>query len=167
MNKSPRAPVGRVSPQGVTRQSAETLSGAVGLRCANPTYAAYLRRGHISRRRNPLILKNAPNVEFREIAHLFIARFAQPSFVAGETAERQETTQETTGSVGAQRILELLKTNPDATRQQLAAQTGLSADGVKYHLNKLKTAGRIRHVGSTKSGYWEILDGEKEEGEGL
>jgi type I restriction enzyme S subunit len=32
-----KARIGRVSPQGVTRQSAETLSGAVGLRCANPT----------------------------------------------------------------------------------------------------------------------------------
>jgi ATP-dependent DNA helicase RecG len=60
-----------------------------------------------------------------------------------------------------------LEADPKATRVQLAAQTGLTADGVKYHLNKLKAAGRIRHVGPTKSGYWEVLDGTKDEGAGV
>ncbi|MFA7098260.1 MAG: winged helix-turn-helix transcriptional regulator [Gammaproteobacteria bacterium] len=41
----------------------------------------------------------------------------------------------------------------------LAQRVGISEDGVKYHLNKLKAAGKIRHVGSTKTGRWEVLDG--------
>jgi len=36
-------------------------------------------------------------------------------------------------------------------------QLGLSADGIKYHLNKLRAAGVIRHVGPTKNGRWEIV----------
>ncbi len=74
-----------------------------------------IRRGNVSRRRNPLIadllrriemvegwgrgmpliLKNAPNVEFREIAGLFISSFARPSFFEGVT---QETTVENASS---------------------------------------------------------------------
>lgn len=53
------------------------------------------------------------------------------------------------------------------TRVQLAALTGLTADGVKYHLNKLLAAGRLRHVGPTKGGHWEVLEGEKEGGAGV
>ena len=30
-------------------------------------------------------------------------------------------------------------------------------DGVKYHLNQLTKKGIIKHKGSTKSGYWDIL----------
>jgi ATP-dependent DNA helicase RecG len=30
---------------------------------------------------------------------------------------------------------------------------------VKYHLNKLKAAGRIRRVGPAKGGHWEVLEG--------
>ena len=30
-------------------------------------------------------------------------------------------------------------------------------DGIKKQLDKLKKAGRIRHVGATKKGHWEII----------
>ena len=39
----------------------------------------------------------------------------------------------------------------------LAERIGLTPDGVKYHLAKLRTAGAIRHVGPTKAGRWEVL----------
>lgn len=31
------------------------------------------------------------------------------------------------------------------------------AEGIKYHLNKLRAEGVVRHVGPTKSGRWEVL----------
>jgi ATP-dependent DNA helicase RecG len=65
----------------------------------------------------------------------------------------QETTQETT----QERICRLLRDNPRITRQALAGLLDLTPDGVKYHLAKLKAAGRIRHVGPTKAGHWEVL----------
>lgn len=72
-----------------------------------------MRRGNISRRRNPLIadlfrrinmvegwgrgmpliLENAPDVQFRQIAGLFIAGFERPSFhedLAGETVDKTD-----------------------------------------------------------------------------
>ncbi|MDR6711269.1 ATP-dependent DNA helicase RecG [Pseudomonas hunanensis] len=73
----------------------------------------------------------------------------------------QETTQETTQEISPEtvpgKILVLLRQQPTTTKRELATQLGLSADGIKYHLNKLRAAGVIRHVGPTKNGRWEVL----------
>jgi ATP-dependent DNA helicase RecG len=68
--------------------------------------------------------------------------------VAGETT--QETTQE--------KIIKQIKLNPAITQKGLSEQTGISVDGVKYHLKKLKDAGIIKRSGSTKAGHWEVLE---------
>jgi ATP-dependent DNA helicase RecG len=36
--------------------------------------------------------------------------------------------------------------------------TDITEDGVKYHLDKLKDAGRIRRIGPDRGGYWGILE---------
>ena len=70
-----------------------------------------------------------------------------------EKGTTQETTQET-----SERILVLLSSNPKMTRQEIARSLGdISEDGVKYHLSKLKEAGRLTRIGSTKSGHWEVV----------
>ena len=61
----------------------------------------------------------------------------------------QETTQE--------RILACLIDSPTLTRRTLASNIGITEDGIKYHLTKLTKAKLIRHIGSTKTGHWEIL----------
>jgi ATP-dependent DNA helicase RecG len=65
----------------------------------------------------------------------------------------QETTQETT-----QEILKLIKKNPRVTRKSMAESIGISENGIKYHLDKLKKTGAIVHMGSTKKGYWKIIE---------
>ena len=78
-------------------------------------------------------------------------------FAAETSGPTQETTQETTLAT-AQRILAWLRTEPQLSRRELAQRLGgLSAEGVKYHLNKLRRAGQIRHIGPTKGGRWEVL----------
>ena len=72
------------------------------------------------------------------------------------TQETEATTQEIEGST-QERILALLKAKPGITRRLLAERVGITPDGVKYHLDKLRTAGVIRHVGATKAGRWEVL----------
>jgi ATP-dependent DNA helicase RecG len=69
----------------------------------------------------------------------------------------QETTQETTQENSRLRILRLLRSEPAITRRDLAARLGLTPDGIKYHLDKLRADGSIRHVGPTKAGRWEVL----------
>ena len=58
------------------------------------------------------------------------------------------------------RILAHLRSDPTLTRAALASLVGVTPEGVKYHLDKLRKAGRIRHVGPTKTGRWEILESE-------
>jgi ATP-dependent DNA helicase RecG len=136
-----------------------------------------LRKGNVSQRRNPLIadlfrriemveawgrgmpliLKYAPDVVFREIGNLFIVSFNRPSFLdqknEGE-ADTQEITQETT----QEKIMASLRAEPTLTRKLLAQRLSISEDGVKYHLNKFKAVGIIRHVGPTKGGRWEVIE---------
>lgn len=70
----------------------------------------------------------------------------------------QETTQETTQKT-EDRILEILKHYPEYGRVQISEALGdITEDGVKYHLDKLRKLGKIKHVGPSKGGHWEIID---------
>lgn len=50
-----------------------------------------------------------------------------------------------------------IRLRPTARYDQLAGELGVSEATVKRHIRKLKDAGRIRRVGSRKTGYWEVL----------
>jgi len=56
----------------------------------------------------------------------------------------------------------LLREEPTITRRALADRIGVTPDGIKYHLEKLRKAGRIRHLGPTKKGRWHLLEDEDE-----
>jgi ATP-dependent DNA helicase RecG len=72
------------------------------------------------------------------------------------TQEIEESTQETTPEI-SEKIIQLIEKNPKLTRRAIADLIGISDNGVKYHLKKLRREGRITHVGPTKKGYWEII----------
>lgn len=71
-------------------------------------------------------------------------------------ATTQETAQEDRAATQG-RILDLLRTEPAISRRVMAERLGITPDGVKYHLTKLRAAGVVRHVGATKGGRWEVL----------
>lgn len=66
------------------------------------------------------------------------------------------TTQETIETTTQETILAEIRKNPSTTREQLAEIVGISKEGVKWHLDKMKKLGLIKHVGPTKGGYWKI-----------
>ena len=77
-------------------------------------------------------------------------------------AATQETTQITTPTTQIptqKRILDCPRTEPELTRRELAERTGITPDGVKYHLRKLKAQGSIRRLGSDRAGRWVVTDG--------
>jgi ATP-dependent DNA helicase RecG len=87
----------------------------------------------------------------------------------GTTPETTPETQSTTPEIALETpntrqgstkeiLLELIRQQPDIAASALAARLGIGVDGVKYHLTQLKRTGKIRHVGPTKGGHWEILD---------
>ncbi len=55
-------------------------------------------------------------------------------------------------------ILPTIKANPKVTIDELAALAGTSRRTITRDLEKLKQQGKIRRIGSDKSGYWETLD---------
>ena len=113
----------------------------------NPIIAdCMLRAGYVEKIGSGIkrIKELVPNVKFNISSNWFGITFLR------ETT--QETTQETTS-----RILKLIRENPSITRKELAKIIGLSEDGIKYHLDKLRKDGVIRHVGPTKKGHWEVL----------
>ena len=67
-----------------------------------------------------------------------------------------KTTQKTTQKT-AQKILQILKENPTVTRTELAKMLGLTPDGIKWNLDKVKKANQIRRIGGDKGGSWEVL----------
>jgi ATP-dependent DNA helicase RecG len=104
-----------------------------------------------------MILEREPLTEFEEVGTIqFVVTFRRKYVAASPTAsigeKFGETTQKTT-----QKILELIVSNPKISRVELAAEIGITADGVKYQLDKLRKQGILRRVGPDKGGYWEIV----------
>ena len=66
------------------------------------------------------------------------------------------TTQTTTQRT-AQKILAIVKATPSVSRAALSREIGLSSDGIKWHLQKLKECNAIRRVGPKYGGHWEVI----------
>ena len=58
----------------------------------------------------------------------------------------------------AKAIYSHIKANPNISRNELTNLTGISLKNVQKHINRLKELGLIRRVGSTRLGYWEIIE---------
>ncbi len=69
-----------------------------------------------------------------------------------------KTTGKTTQKTTADRILDCFRTAPESTQRAVAERLGLTPDGVKYHIRRLKAAGRLRRVGSGPTGHWEVVE---------
>lgn len=54
-------------------------------------------------------------------------------------------------------LVSLISAKPDISQQELAVALGLTRDGIRYHLNKMKRSGSIRHVGPVRGGHWQVL----------
>lgn len=61
------------------------------------------------------------------------------------------------GVKSTQKIIALIKDNPDITTQVIADQIGIIRRGVAKHIKKLQEKGIIRRVGPDKGGHWEVI----------
>ena len=108
---------------------------------------------------------------------LMVTLWADPARVAAARDQGEGTTQETgpitspmTSPIAAkeaiqERIVALLRAEPSTTLKALALTLGLSRNGLKYHLGKLKSGGRVRRHGSAKTGLW-VVEAAREPGDG-
>lgn len=57
----------------------------------------------------------------------------------------------------AEKIVAYLVSNPTASAHELSIAVNLTVKGIEKNLKALRESGRLRHVGSTKGGHWEVL----------
>ena len=101
-----------------------------------------------------LILSNEPDARFSEVGTKFITTFKRKSYYEGKKVVERvgETTQKTT-----QKIIEAITRKSDITQKDLAAVIGITEDGVKYHITRLRKKGILKRIGPDKGGYWEVV----------
>jgi ATP-dependent DNA helicase RecG len=72
---------------------------------------------------------------------------------SGEVGER---TGEKAREKTRDKILGLIRLNPDISMETMASSLGLTRKGVEWQIRKLKQSGILRRVGPDKGGHWEI-----------
>lgn len=65
----------------------------------------------------------------------------------------QNSTKETT----EEKIINLIKINPNITQNEMAEKLGLTRDGISYNIKNLKDKKIIKRIGSPKTGIWKII----------
>jgi ATP-dependent DNA helicase RecG len=95
---------------------------------------------------------SAPRFEPDE--HFFRVIFDRPPEAGRGVAwiATHKTTQKTTQS-----ILDIIARKPGSTRKELAEATGVSDNGIKYHLRRMQKNGVLRRIGPDKGGHWEVV----------
>ena len=68
-----------------------------------------------------------------------------------------QATRSTEPMTAEARILAMLRTESGISQPVIAERLGMSVRAVKYHFRKLREAGAIRRVGSSRAGHWEVL----------
>ena len=112
------------------------------------------------------------NVDFSE-KDVFIVKVPLKEVINQETENKaaQKAAQKTaqkTAQKAAQKvisgtrkeILNLLKRNPEYTKDDLKEILGKADGTIKEHLSILKKEGYIKRVGGRKSGHWKIIENE-------
>ncbi len=61
-------------------------------------------------------------------------------------------------SVNQKKILELMRSNPYITQEELSREICISAKNIRNNIQKLKTAGLLIRVGPDKGGYWKVTE---------
>ena len=73
------------------------------------------------------------------------------------TTRKGTTRKGTTRKIVEERLRELIGRSPTLSLPELASELEMTTDGVYYHINALKKAGKLRRIGGRKSGHWEFV----------
>jgi len=136
----------------------------------NPLIAELLRRIHMVEawgRGMPLILENEPNVQFREIANIFIASFERLSYYENKgqrSKDRAEKSSEKSSEKGSEkgsektgdRIVGFLSDKPEMTILELSEALHISTRAVEKQIAKLQNEGILERIGGRKKGHWQV-----------
>lgn len=99
--------------------------------------------------------------EFLEIGDMFrVNIFRAPAIKSAIKSAIKESSPVFTGNVEAAKteIKRLLRANSKTTYRELSEEMGLSFTTLRSHIASLKKAGELKHEGSTRGGYWIVID---------
>ena len=100
-----------------------------------------------------LVLKN--NIEERNVKHQ--NNDVTQGFTQGLTQATQDFTQANNERSSEERILSVIKENPEVTQTKIAKETGIPIDSVKYYIRKMRENHIIAREGTSQKGKWIIL----------
>lgn len=80
------------------------------------------------------------------------------SFIINRKQNQVNVTKENSLNDNEQIVFNLLSENPKLTREELKTNTGFSIRTIQRTLDTLSTNGKIRRIGSKKTGYWETIE---------
>jgi ATP-dependent DNA helicase RecG len=111
----------------------------------------------MSRIRDALAAEGCADAVFDVNEHWFTIAF--PRVAPGGTTKKttKKTTEKTTEKT-ADRIVALLRREPQATISGMSGSLSVSRHAVDWHIRRLRAAGRIRRIGPDKGGSWEVLE---------
>ncbi len=73
--------------------------------------------------------------------------------------KKLDITQKTTQKnrlIPKNRIIEIMRNNPEVIQAEMASLLDITIDGVKYQIKKMKKEGLIKRVGGDRGGHWEV-----------
>jgi ATP-dependent DNA helicase RecG len=144
----------------------------------NPILASFVAKGMLPYRGLGSGIQRAleawPNIEFRNdhdgclftsvVTGLSIPRPASgsgKSSVETPPSSGESSGETVSGSVetpdGSGKLLDVLRKHPERTIPELASEFGITTRAIEKQIAKLRTQGRLRRVGPTKNGRWEVL----------
>jgi len=91
------------------------------------------------------------------MAGLMLTFQANPTHMRADVLDQGSTTPIATPITTQDKLVSLILAKPEISQQELAEALGLTRGGIKYHLNKMKLDGVLRHVGPARGGSWEVL----------
>ena len=127
------------------------------------SYGSGIRRAKDSMERN-----GSPEIIYEPINenddYTMATAFINKEFVRIQAEEKgkpegditKTTTKTTTKTLV--KILGLMRERPDITAEELAEEIGITKNGIRYHIKKLKSQGKIVRIGSSKYGQWKVFD---------
>ena len=74
-----------------------------------------------------------------------------------ETINKIIIEQNSSKETAQEKIINLIKSNPDITQNEIAEKLNLTRDGISYNMKVLKDKNIIKREGSNKTGRWKII----------
>lgn len=115
------------------------------------------RAGYVAQRETELGATGAATPEVTQEVSPTTQETGRTTQETGRTTQENDGATQETDATTQEKIVALLREEPEITMRLIAERIGITQDGVKYHIRKLRASGTVRHVGATKAGSWEVL----------